>query len=320
MIMSVDGCAIKAAGLAVQMGRTKVLRGLDLAVPSGSIFALIGPNGAGKTTLVKTLLNMRKPSTGQATVLGLPSTEIRGRAFERIGYVSENQEMPGWMTLDAFLAYLRPFYPTWDVELERALVKQFQLPTGRRLKQMSRGQLMKAALLGALAYRPSLLVLDEPFSGLDPLARDEFIEGLLDQVAAEEGTVLTVLLSSHDLAEIESFATHVAYLDGGRVLFAEEIASLTERFREVTVVFDGEGGSRHVDKPPASWLLPEPSSATMRFVHSQAVKEPVAEQVAALYPQAKRVEMEPMALRSIFVALARSASQQTVALGEGGRL
>ena len=308
---------IETKDLSVRFGRTEALADLSFAVPTGSIFALIGPNGAGKTTLIKTLLNLREPTGGTASVLGVPSTAIHGRALERIGYVSENQELPGWMTLEQFLAYLRPFYPAWDTTLERALLTQFRLPGERKIKQMSRGQQMKTALLGALAYRPSLLVLDEPFSGLDPLARDEFIVGLLDRMAAQEEHPMTVLLSSHDLAEIESFATHVGYLEQGRLLFAEEIATLTERFREVTVVFEGVANGEanlqaKLKAMPQSWLVPEQSASFLRFVHSQATKEPVQQQIDALLPHAMRIESEPMALRSIFLALARAGSAQSL--------
>ncbi len=302
---------VETKDLAVRFGRTTAIVDSNFAIPKSSIFALIGPNGAGKTTLIKTLLNLREPTGGTARILGMPSTAMRGRALERIGYVSENQEMPGWMTVEQFLAYLRPFYPAWDTALERALLAQFQLPGERKIKQMSRGQQMKTALLGALAYRPSLLVLDEPFSGLDPLARDEFIAGLLDRMAAGEEHPMTVLLSSHDLAEIESFATHVGYLDRGRLLFAEEIATLTDRFREVTVVFDGTAQLKAMPSSlPPSWLVPEQNPSLLRFVHSQAGKEPVQQQIAALWPHVARIESEPMALRSIFLALARAGSAQ----------
>lgn len=307
--------AVSTRDLTVRFGRrTVALSGIGLAVPTGSVFALIGPNGAGKTTLIKTLLNMRRPTTGSAHLLGLDSTALRGRALEGIGYVSENQELPGWMTLESFLAYLRPFYPTWDRDLERSLLAQFRLPANRKLKQMSRGQQMKASLLAALAYRPALLILDEPFSGLDPLARDEFVTGLLDQsaAAAESGHPMTVLISSHDLAEIESFATHIAYLDNGHLLFTEEIATLSDRFREVTVILNAASADGTLLRnTPASWLLPEQSASTLRFVHSQAASEPVDQQIAALLPHATAITADPMSLRSIFLALARSSSPQT---------
>src|ERR1700688_1514221 len=158
---------------------------------------------------------------------------MAGKSFTRIGYVSENQEMPEWMTTGAMLAYYRPFYPEWDSSLEKQLVRQFDLPLKRKLKHLSRGMRMKAAFASSLAYRPSLIVLDEPFSGLDPLVRDELIEGLLDRAPET-----TVFISSHDLAEIESFSSHIGFLEQGRLLFSEEMPVLSERFREVTVTLD----------------------------------------------------------------------------------
>ena len=167
---------------------------------------------------------------------------------------------------------------------------------------------MKAALASVLAFRPSLIVLDEPFSGLDPLVRDELIEALLEEVevdtAAERTSPTTILISSHDLAEIESFATHVGYLHQGKLVFAEEMATLTARFREVTVTLDGS--ERSGAAAPASWLLLERSPSVARFVHSQANMERVEEQIAAVFPKVLGIEMEPMTLRTIFLALARS--------------
>ena len=193
------------------------------------MFALVGHNGAGKTTLIKLLMNILHPTAGFATVCGHPSHTLTGAKFETTGYVSENQELPEWMTVGEYLNYLRPFYPRWDIE---SLVQTLDLPLDRKLKHLSRGMLMKAALASVLAFRPRLIVLDEPFSGLDPLVRDELIEALIDAVGGQDGKApVTVLISSHDLAEIESFATHIGYLNKGRLVFAEEMARLNARFR-----------------------------------------------------------------------------------------
>src|SRR3984893_11647287 len=201
---------------------------LDLSVPEGAIYALVGTNGAGKTTTIKTLMNIFRPSGGSAEVLGVDTRRISPRELSQIGYVSENQEMPEWMTVKYLLAYLKPFYPQWDDDLAQEMMREFDLPLDRKLRHLSRGMKMKAALASSLAYRPKLIVLDEPFGGLDPLVRDEFIEGLLERAAGA-----TVLISSHDLAEIESFASHIGYLDRGRLLFSEEMGTLAARFREV---------------------------------------------------------------------------------------
>src|ERR1700677_66613 len=130
------------------------LNGLNLAIAEGSIFGLVGPNGAGKTTAIKILMNILHASSGRAQILYWDSCELAGSAFCSIGYVSENQKLPEWMTVTYFLAYVRNFYPTWDRDLERELVKRFDLPPKRKLKKLSRGMRMKVALASSLAYAP----------------------------------------------------------------------------------------------------------------------------------------------------------------------
>jgi ABC-type uncharacterized transport system ATPase subunit len=156
---------------------TKRYRGLlaldhvNLDVQEGAIYALLDPNGAGKTTSIKILMNLITATRGHAAVLGVDSKLIRGKSYTQIGHVSENQQIPEWMKVGALLAYLRDFYPTWDRELEDSLLKQFDLPGDRKIGALSRGMKMKLALASALAFHPKLIVLDEPFGGLDPGVR-----------------------------------------------------------------------------------------------------------------------------------------------------
>ena len=164
---------------------------------------------------------------------------------------------------------------------------------------------MKTAMAAALAFRPALLVLDEPFSGLDPLVRDELIEGLLDR-----SPETTIFLSSHDLSEIESFSSHVSYLEQGRLLFSEEMSELAGRFREVTVTLASPAALSPV---PAQWLLYEATDSVVKFVHSGCRGEQTAAELRQLFPGAKDVEMEPMPLRSIFLAVARARRGQRAA-------
>ena len=192
-------------------GRFDAVRGLSMTVPEGSAFALIGANGAGKTTTIKTIMNIIEPSRGQVRVLDVDSRRLRAPEYAHIGYVSENQEMPARLSVGQFLAYLRPFYPTWDEALETEILGQAQLPRQRKIGDLSHGMRAKLALTCALSFRPRLLVLDEPFSGLDPLVRDEFMEVLLAQ-----GGDTTLLISSHELGEIEGVATHVGFMDQGQ--------------------------------------------------------------------------------------------------------
>jgi ABC-2 type transport system ATP-binding protein len=290
--------AIHTDQLTRRFGKVHALNGLNLDVPPGAVYALVGPNGAGKTTAIKILMNIYSPTTGRAEVLGIPSTEIAGAAFTSIGYVSENQQLPEWMRVGQFLTYLRFFYPSWDSGLEKELIKQFDLPLDRKLKHLSRGMRMKAALAAALAFHPKLIVLDEPFTGLDPLVRDELIEGLLDR--AEESTIF---ISSHDLGEIESFASHVGYLESGRLRFSEELSALVDRFREVEVTLDAPASVPA--GAPATWLRPSSSASVVRFVESRFDPNRTAGDIRRLFGEVRDMTFAPMSLRSIFLAMAR---------------
>jgi ABC-2 type transport system ATP-binding protein len=291
---------IQTHGLARRYGRHQALDGLDLDVPEGSIYGLVGPNGAGKTTAIKILMNLQRSTAGRAEVLGVDTRALGPAQFAQIGYVSENQKMPDWMTVDYFMNYLRPFYPTWDDALATELIRQFELPGNRKLRHLSHGMRMKAAVASALAYRPRLIVLDEPFTGLDPLVRDELIEGLLPRT---ENT--TVFISSHDLSEIESFASHIGFLDRGRLQFAEEMGSLAARFREVEITLEDPVTSP--PKCPETWLNAQQSASVFRFVDSQFESERTMADVRRLFGEALQVAVSPMPLRAIFVTLAKAS-------------
>jgi ABC-2 type transport system ATP-binding protein len=305
--MTASTPAIEIHGLAKNFGRTEALAPLELVIPRGAIFALVGHNGAGKTTLIKLLLNILRPSGGTASVLGTSTTALTAESFTRIGYVSENQELPEWMTVQSMMDYLRPFYPTWEAG---HLLADLDLPPDRKLKQLSRGMRMKAALASVLAFRPPLIIMDEPFSGLDPLVRDELIRALLDGMndedSADPDSAVTILISSHDLAEVESFATHVAFLHQGKLLFAESMATLTARFREVIVTLNPLATPVPFTTP-TTWLLPEFTASVYRFIHTDAEASDLEQQVHSLLPHATMIQAEPMTLRAIFLALAKSS-------------
>jgi ABC-2 type transport system ATP-binding protein len=296
--------AIEIHELSCRYGRTEALRGLTLTVPRGSLFALLGANGAGKTTALKVLVNLLCPAGGRATVLGVDSRQLGERELAQIGYISENQEQPEWMTVGQLLDYCRPFYPTWDRALEEKLLAQFQLPTDRALKKLSRGMRMKAVLLSSLAYRPKLLVLDEPFSGLDPVVREDVTQGLLAAVQLGE---TTAIISSHDIEEVERLADHVALLEEGRLRFTEPTDELLGRFRRIEVDQEGMFGW---DSPPAAWLQWETQPGRISFVDS--AYDPVATERACRerFPAAT-VRAHPMTLREIFITLARAGRNTT---------
>lgn len=301
---------ISIRGLRKRFRHTDALADVNLDIPEGKVTAFLGPNGAGKTTTIKCAMNLVDRDGGEVRVLDVDARDLKSDQWMRIGYVSENQQLPGWLTVPQLLDYVRPMYGThWDRAFEKRLLSGFELPLATKIRSLSRGQRMKAALLSSLAYRPQLVVLDEPFSGLDPLVRDEFLEGLLE-LTGHEGW--TVWISSHDIEEVERFADRVAFLNDGRVELEEDGEALKARFREVDVSFDGEP----VLPPdlPAGWLNIRSAGRSVRFVESYYEESSIRERVAAVFPQAVRHEVRPMSLREIFVALAKSHRAKRLAL------
>jgi ABC-2 type transport system ATP-binding protein len=289
---------IRTWDLTKRYGKVPALLDLNLEVPEGSVFALLGPNGAGKTTAIRILLNIVQAGAGRAEVLGVDSRKLGPRELAQIGYVSENRELPEWMTVASFLNYCRAFYPAWKRKEEAELVKLFGLPLDRKLRSLSRGVRMKAQLAAALAYRPRLLILDEPFSGLDVLVREQLLGSI-----AERTPECTVLMATHDLSDLESFATHVAYLSDGRLLFAEEMDALASRFREVETVADGLVPA---GQPlPDNWLNVTQSPGLVRFTHAHYSEAGCDEELRRYCPGVRDVTVRTLPLRSIFLALAQ---------------
>lgn len=282
--------------------KTDAVNGLSLRVPEGQVTAFLGPNGAGKSTTIKCLLNLHRPDSGSAIVLDTDSRQLGPAQFAQLGYVSENMELPLWMTVQQFLDYCRPLYPQWDRAFEAKLMTQFELPAKTKIKDLSRGMRMKAALLSSLAYRPKLVVLDEPFSGLDPLVRDEFIRGLLE-LTEQEGW--TVFVSSHDIEEVQRLADRVAILNRGKLALDESSESLQARFRAIEIVLPD--GDKAPVQLPVTWLHAEQAGRTLRFVDTHFMEPAaLASSVQSMMPSATGVDARAMSLREIFIALARA--------------
>jgi ABC-2 type transport system ATP-binding protein len=292
--------AIETHELSRAFGKTEAVRRLTLQVPTGSLFAFVGPNGAGKTTTIKVLMGLLEPSAGSATVLGRDSRALGPRDLRRIGYVSENQDLPQWMTLEDLIDYCRPFYPSWDTAFAVDLAKQLDVPSGKTIKSMSRGMRMKAALLVSLAYHPELLIMDEPFAGLDPLVREELGAGVLELTQQK---AWTVFVSSHDIDEVERMADWIGILNKGRLELAEPVSGLLGRFRQVDVAV--ESTSSLPAGLPSSWLLPAAEGRVVRFVETEFNEADLGGKVRAVLPTSRDINAQPMSLRSIFVALAR---------------
>jgi ABC-2 type transport system ATP-binding protein len=281
------------------------LRGLNLRVPEGGAYALIGANGAGKTTTIKLLMNILSPSAGVASVMGTDSRHMTPEMLAQIGYVSENQAFPRRVSVAEYFDYLRPFYPTWDTALEGSLRARLQLPPERRIGELSHGMRLKAALACALVFRPRLLILDEPLSGLDPLVREELMEGLLPQAGE-----FTMLIASQELAEIESITTHVGLLHEGRMLLEESMGDLSCRLREVRVTLD------HPAQIPANlpreWLQARAFGNVLSFVDTRFNEAGVGDRVRSVLNGVRQIDPQPMPLSSVFKALVRSVREGVV--------
>jgi ABC-2 type transport system ATP-binding protein len=214
--------------------------------------------------------------------------------------VSENQNLPAWMTVAQLLAFCRPLYPTWDERLCRKLVDEFDLAMDTKISRLSRGMRVKAALVSSLAYRPRLVVLDEPFSGLDPVVRDDLVRGVLELAGEERWSVL---ISSHDLDEVERLVDAIGFIDAGRLVLMEPLTDLHARFRRIEVTMTDL--PREPSTTPPHWTGLQTSGRLVRFVDTRYAGTQSQRQIASVFPGAS-VEAHPMTLREIFVAVARA--------------
>jgi ABC-2 type transport system ATP-binding protein len=205
---------LRARGLVKRFGKRRVLDGVDLDVAPDLVTALLGENGQGKTTLMKLALGVLAADGGTLEVAGCDPLKQPRRLREQVGYVPAQPDAYDWMTVRDLFRFLEPQYPTWDRAIADALVAQLRIPERTTFKAMSRGEGMKAMLAAALAPRPPLLLLDEPFAGLDPLVREEVLRGVIGELRAGERTVL---VATHDLDVVARVADRVAILADGRI-------------------------------------------------------------------------------------------------------
>jgi ABC-2 type transport system ATP-binding protein len=219
-----------------RFGDKTALQEVDLVVERGAVLGLVGKNGAGKTTLIQHLLGLLRAQRGSVRVFGLDPAAEPAAVLGRIGYLAEDRNLPGWMTVSELMRYTAAFYPRWDAAYAMRLCDDFRLDPRQKIRTLSRGQHARAALVAALAHRPELLLLDEPSSGLDPVVRRDVLEAILHTVA-EEGR--TVLFSSHLLDEVERMSDQLALIEGGRILLAGGLEEIRERHWRITVRANG---------------------------------------------------------------------------------
>ncbi len=291
---------IETEKMSRRFGRVAALAEVDLAVPQGSIFALLGPNGAGKTTLLETLLNLLEPTAGSAQVLGCDSRRLGPEQLAQIGYVSENQQVNDRLKVGDLLRFVRSLHAGWDRELEQKLIRAFEVPVECRFKELSRGMRVRALFIAALSFRPRLLLLDEPFGGLDPLMRDELMAKILDLVQ-EDGR--TIVLASHDVDEVERIADRVAFLESGRIRLSGSVESLCVRHRKVVARLSVATAAAVATRE--SWLEFKREGEIVSFVATQVGPDLDGGWDRELGADAS-VTTAPLSLKEIYLAHARN--------------
>jgi ABC-2 type transport system ATP-binding protein len=289
---------VEVKNLSRRFGEKLALDDVNFRVPAGTVVGLVGENGAGKTTLIKHILGLLKAQTGSVRAFGRDPVADPVGVLSRIGYLSEEPDMPGWMRVQELIRYVAAFYPTWDHDYAEQLRREFGLDPAAKVKQLSKGQRARAGLLVALAYRPELLLLDEPSSGLDPIVRRDIL-GAIIRTIADEGR--TVLFSSHLLAEVERVSDQVAMIKSGRVLFCDSLDRIKQSHARLTLQFASPQA-----KPPllAGALAWDGSGCEWTAVCAGPPKQL---QSAAAAVGARIVEQAGLSLDEIFIA--RSGAQ-----------
>jgi ABC-2 type transport system ATP-binding protein len=285
---------IETQALKKTFGRVEAVCSVDLAVPAGSICGFLGRNGAGKSTTIKMLLGMVWPTSGAGRVFGKDIRDPRASLEIRsgTGFVGEDKRLYHYMTVEQIIRFTRSFYPTWRHDLERELLHQFQLPLDRRTGQLSKGMRTKLAMLLAMARGASLLILDEPTEGLDPVAVEEVLQ-LLVRMAAEGATIF---FSSHQIAEVEQIADYVSIIEQGRILVQEPLDQLKTRHRRIQLLFERDG-----PRPPLSApgiVAAHTEGRTVSMLAGNNLEE-ILDQARALRPVS--LQVIPASLKEIFL-------------------
>jgi ABC-2 type transport system ATP-binding protein len=302
--------ALEAAGNAIEIrnvsrrfGRKLALDDITLSVPVGTVLGLVGENGAGKTTLIRHALGLLKAESGTVRVFGRDPVVEPVAVLSRTGYLSEEPDLPGWMRVHELMRYVSAFYPTWDAAYAEQLRRDFGLDPLMKIKHLSKGQRARAGLLAALAYRPDLLLLDEPSSGLDPIVRRDIL-GAIIRTIAEQGR--TVLFSSHLLSEVERVSDQIAMIKSGHVLFCDTLDGIRTRHCRVTLRLEDASAKPPTLSGALSW---EGGGREWTAVCAAAASDV---RVEAREAGAEIVEEFPLDLDEIFVAYAGGKPPQGV--------
>jgi ABC-2 type transport system ATP-binding protein len=291
----INDTIIAASNLSKSYNHKPALRGLDLAVPRGSICGFLGRNGAGKTTTLKLLLGMLRPDAGEIRLFGEPVDAEKSAiaARRRTAFVSEDKELYPFMNVGQTIRFTRPFFPAWRRDLEEKHLRLFRLPLEKPVRQLSKGMRTQLMLLLAISRGAELLIMDEPTSGLDPVMTEEILQALAD-LAATSGA--TMFLASHQLTEVEQICDRVCLIDEGQIVIDGLLDDLKSQYRRILLVFDGEPPATLADLPGVDNIRRRGRTASL-LAHEDV--DALLERTRGLGPRS--VEVRPVSLKELFL-------------------
>jgi ABC-2 type transport system ATP-binding protein len=287
--------------LSRSFGGKTALDGVSFRATAGQIHGLVGSNGAGKTTLLKHLLGLLRATTGSVRIFGLDPVRDPVGVLARVGYLSEERELPEWMSVDELMRYSQAFHPGWDAAYARELLDSFALDPARKIRELSKGMRAQAGLLAAVAHRPELLILDEPSSGLDAVVRRDILDAIVRTVV-DDGR--TVIFSSHLLDEVERMSDHVTLIHQGRVALSGVLDDVRGAYRRSRLRFVDP-----FERPPVidTALAIEGSGRSWSVIHSGSLEQ-FRHSVSARGGEI--VETRAATLEEIFLTRAGRSPQQ----------
>lgn len=290
---------IETIELKKKYGDHEAVRGLNLSVHAGSVCAFLGQNGAGKSSTIKMLLGMIHPTSGNGSVFGHRIDKERESLLirQKAAFVAEDKRLYDYMNVREIIHFTKSFFPGWNHALEAQLLERFELPLGRKIRQLSKGMRTKLALLLGFARGCELLVLDEPTEGLDPVAIEDVLQIVVSLAA--QGT--TIFFSSHQIAEVEQVADHVLMIDRGRLVLDASMDQIKEQYRQIQAVFPDPVEERDLRLPGIERLHLEGKSASLVASHNV---DSIVKHVQML--RARSVDVLPISLKEIFLEKVRA--------------
>lgn len=296
---------VEVSDLSRSFGPKSALNEVTFRATAGQVYGFVGANGTGKTTLLKHLLGLLRAQSGSVRVFGLDPVRDPVGVLGRVGYLSEERELPEWMRVDELMRYTQAYHPTWDMSYARELIETFGLDPSWKIKELSRGMRAQAGLVAAVAHRPELLILDEPSSGLDAVVRRDILDAIVRTVA-DDGR--TVIFSSHLLEEVERMSDHLTMLHDGRVVLCGALEDVRHGYQRSRVRF-----VESFDHPPVldAALAMEGGGRTWSVVHNGSFEQ-FRHSVVALGGEV--VESRDATLEEIFIARAGRSRQPVEAV------